>query len=263
MSVPEAAPAARYVFQGREVTLPVVVRDASSSAGTYLVDATAARRLLPGPELDVVEVFPGQALFSIACIDYVDNDLGDYNEVCLALFVRERDDRPLVPYLGSVVDFFTNNLATYILHLPVDQSFTRDAGEGIWGFPKTVQEIDMNDAEGRRACRLVMDGKHVLTVTSFRGGRWSLPDVPMKTYSYIGGRLHETTFVSGATEVGFGLGGTDLVLGEHPIADDLRRLGLPRRALMTVWMGHQHGRFEAPVLSAPSRSAPRASRGPA
>jgi hypothetical protein len=72
----------------------------------------------PGPELDVVEVFPGQALFSIACIDYVDNDLGDYNEVCLALFVRERDDRPLVPYLGSVVDFFTNNLATYICISP-------------------------------------------------------------------------------------------------------------------------------------------------
>src|SRR4029453_8342472 len=124
MSSPEAARAGRFVFQGREVTLPVVVRDASSSAATYLVETTAARALLPGSELDVVEVFPGKALFSIACIDYLDNDLGDYNEVCLALFVRERGDQPLVPYLGTVVDFFTNNLATYILHLPVDQSFT-------------------------------------------------------------------------------------------------------------------------------------------
>lgn len=237
----------RYVFQGREVVLPVVVRDASSFAATYLVDAAAGRALLRGPELDVVEVLPGRALASVACIDYVDNDLGDYHEVCIALFVRRPADAPLVPYLGAVVDFFRNRLATHILHLPVDQSFTRDAGEGIWGFPKTVQQIDFADADGRRRCRLVMDGRHVLTATAARGGRFSLPDMPMTTYSYVGGVLHETTFVSGASEVGFALGGTELELGDHPIADDLRRLGLPRRALMTVWMGHQHGRFEAPV----------------
>ena len=58
-----------YVFQGRTVTMPVEVRDASSGAVTYLVNASVARSLLPGPELDVVELFPGQALFSIAMID--------------------------------------------------------------------------------------------------------------------------------------------------------------------------------------------------
>ena len=237
----------RYVFQGREVTMPVVVRDASSVAATYLVDATAARKLLPGPELDVVEVFPGKALFSVALIDYVDNDLGDYTEVSLAFFVRERSDRPLVPYLGNVVDFFRNRLATYIKHLPVDQSFTRDAGEGIWGFPKTIQQIDFADTEGRRTGKLVMDGKHVLTLASHRGGRFSLPEMPMTTYTYIGGRLHRTTFVAQATEVGFGLGGARLELGDHPIADELRSMGLPRAALMTVWMGHQRARFGAPV----------------
>jgi hypothetical protein len=247
MSAPGAAAEGRYVFQGREVTMPVVVRDAASAAATYLVSAAAARRLLPGRELDVVEVLPGRALFSIACIDYVDNDLGDYHEVSLALFVRERGHGPLVPYLGDVVEFFRNRLATYILHLPVDQSFTRDAGAGIWGFPKTVQQIDFDDTDGRRRCRLAMDGRHVLTYTAGRGGRFTLPDVPMRTYSYLGGRLHATTFTAGATEVGFALGGATLELGDHPIADELRSLGLPRTALMTVWMGHQHARFEAPV----------------
>jgi len=243
---PGVASERRYVFQGREVTLPVVVREASSAAATYLVNASAARRLLPGPELDVVEVFPGQALFSIACIDYVDNDLGDYNEVSLALFVRERGDTPLVPYLGNVVDFFRNRLSTYIVHLPVDQSFTRDAGAGIWGFPKTVEQIELTDGQ-RRTCRLVMAGRHVLTFGAERGGRFSLPDMTMRTYSYVGGRLHATSFTSGATEVGFAIGGASLELGEHPIADELRSLGLPRTALMTVWMGHQHARFDGPV----------------
>ena len=79
-----------YTIQGREVSLPVVVREATSGAATYVVDAAAARRLLPGEEIDVVELLPGKALLSIAVIDYKNNDLGDYNEVSIALFVRER-----------------------------------------------------------------------------------------------------------------------------------------------------------------------------
>lgn len=237
-----------YVFQGRTVTMPVEVRDATSGAVTYLVSAAAARALLPGPELDVVEVLPGQALFSIAMIDYRDNDLGDYNEVSLAFFVRRKGESPAlgVPFLGSVVDFFKNALATWIWKLPVNQSFTCEAGSGIWGFPKTVEQIDFEDAGGRRTCRLVMDGQHVLTLSVPRRGSRTLPEAPMTTYSYIGGALHRTTFTASSTGVGFGLGGADLILGTHPIADTLRQLGLPRAALMNVWMEHQRARFDGP-----------------
>ncbi|HWP64806.1 MAG TPA: acetoacetate decarboxylase family protein [Candidatus Limnocylindria bacterium] len=241
-----------YVFQGRPVTMPVVVRDASSAAATYLVSTAAARRLLPGPELEPVELLPGRALFSIAAIDYRDNDLGDYNEVSLAFFVRARGAPRGIPYLGTLVDFLRNRVATYIWKLPVNQSFTRDAGYGIWGFPKTVDVIDFRDAGGRRECRLVMDGRHVLTFTAHATGSRTLPDAEMVTYSYVGGTLHRTTFTAGASEVGFALGGAELVLGDHPIADDLRTLGLPKAALMTVWMGRQHGRFDAPVPVQPT-----------
>jgi acetoacetate decarboxylase len=244
-SVP-AGHSERRVFQGREVRLPVVVRDAASGAATYLVDAAAARRLLPDPELDVVELLPGRALLVIACIDYRDNDLGDYNEVSLALFVRRRDEPHGIPWLGTAVALAQNRIATYIHRLPVDQSFTCEVGRGVWGFPKTVEQIDFTDDGGRRACRLVMGGRHVLTLSVRRGGTRRLRDVPMITYSYIDGGLHRTRFVSGAEGVGIRLGGAHLELGDHPIAHELRGLGLPRRALMTVWMEHSHGRFEGP-----------------
>jgi hypothetical protein len=237
-----------YVFQGREVTIPVEVRDASSGAVTYLVSAAAARKLLPTPELDVVEILPNQALFSIAMIDYRDNDLGDYNEVSLAFFVRRKGEAPAlgIPFLGSVVDFFRNSLATWIWKLPVDQGFTCEAGSGIWGFPKTVEQIDFEDAGGRRTCRLTMDGRHVLTLGVPRGGTRTLAEAPMTTYTTIDGALHRTRFDASATGVGFGLGGADLILGTHPIADTLRELGLPRAALMNVWMEHQRARFGGP-----------------
>ena len=118
-----------YVIEGRTVTMPVVVRDATSAAATFLVNAAAARRLMPAPALDVVELLPGRALFSIACMQYRDNDLGDYNEVSLAFFVRRRDEPRGVPWLGAAVALMRSRLATWIWKLPVDQAFrSRDRG---------------------------------------------------------------------------------------------------------------------------------------
>jgi hypothetical protein len=239
--------AAHYTFQGRPVTMPVEVRDASSAAATYLVDTSVARSMLPSPDLDVVELLPGRALFSIAAIDYRDNDLGDYDEISLAFFVRERGAPRGLPYLGTLIDFLRGNVATYIWKLPVNQSFTRDAGAGIWGFPKTVDVIDFDDAGDRRRARLVMDGRHVLTLSTLARGSRTIPDAPTTTYTMVDGRLHHTRFTMGSHEVGFALGGAELMLGDHPIAAELRRLGLPKRALMTMWMGRQRARFGAPV----------------
>jgi hypothetical protein len=234
-----------YVFQGRRVTLPCVVREAASGAATYLVRADAARRLLPGDDLDVVEPLPGRALLSLACIDYRDNDLGDYDEISLALFVRPRGEPSGVPLLGPAFRFLRGQLPTFILRLPVNQSFTCEAGCGIWGFPKVVNQIEI--AHGERAvCTWHADGQRVFTFSVPRGGRARMPDQQLVTYTYLDGALHRTRFVSGAEGVGFHLGGAVLDLGPHPIARELQGLGLPKRALMSVWMEHMHGRFEAP-----------------
>ena len=59
-----------YVFEGRKVTLPVIVRKARAAAVTYVVDAGAARALIPSPELEIVEVGPRKTLFTLGVIDY-------------------------------------------------------------------------------------------------------------------------------------------------------------------------------------------------
>jgi hypothetical protein len=233
----------RILIQGRTVELPVVVRDASAATATYLVSAAAARRLLPYDAIDVVELLPGRALLSIAAIDYRDNDLGDYNEISIAFFVRERAEP--AGTLRTARALFRNDLKTYIHRLPVNQSFTCEAGCAIWGFPKTVEEIEFHAGERRHDCTFHADGRHVFSFSTPRGGGRTLPDSTMVTYTRIEGVPHKTRFTSGATDFGVRLGGAELRLGDHPIADELRTLGLPKRAIMTTWMGHMHGRFEA------------------
>lgn len=102
-AIPQARPD-DYLIQGERVRLPCIVRDACSATATWLVSAKAAQALLPGPELEIAEVMPGRGLLSIACIDYRDNDLGDYNEVSIAFFVRRRGEPKGVPYLGAAMD---------------------------------------------------------------------------------------------------------------------------------------------------------------
>jgi hypothetical protein len=235
-----------YVFEGIEVTLPVIVRRARAAAATFVVSAEAARSLLPSDDLTIMEYAPGRTLFTLGVIDYIENDLGDYNEVSMAFYVRPRGVPRGMPYLGAWSDFLTGRASTYIHRLPVNQSFTCAAGRGIWGFPKTIERIDLELASATARCRLEVDGRHVLTLETRRHGSRTLQDSAMKTYSYIDGVLHETAFRSGADGVGFSRGGAGLELGDHPIADELRRLGLPKPALLTVWMEHMRGRFEAP-----------------
>jgi hypothetical protein len=234
-----------YLIQGRTVTMPCIVRDARSATATWLVNSRAARALLPGPELEIAEVLPGRGLLSISCIDYRDNDLGDYNEVSIAFFVRKRGDRRGLPYVGAAMDMMRGLLPTYIIHLPVNQSFTCEAGQTIWGFPKTVDEIDFDTGGDRARCIWNKDGQNVLKLSSPTGGKRDFPEQALCTYSYIDGVLHKTPFVSSAEGLGVRMGGTEIELGAHPIADELRSLGLPKPALMSMWMGKMKGRFEA------------------
>jgi hypothetical protein len=233
-------------IQGKQVSFPVVVREASSGVAMFFVDAAVARSFLPDSKLDVLEVFPGKAVLTISAIDYKVNDLGDYNEVAIAFFVREATDKSCVPYLGDLVSILRGRAATYIRHLPVNQSFTREAGSQIWGFPKTVEEISFAYETQRTSCRLVMDGKLVLDCSFPRRGTGKLKDSLLSTYSYIEGVLHKTLFVSGASGMGQFMSGTSVELGEHPIADELRSLGLPKRPFASAWIEKMHARFDPP-----------------
>jgi hypothetical protein len=214
--------------------MPCVVRDASAGTAIFEVDATAARALVP-TEFDPVETAPGRCQIVLAVIDYRDNDLGDYLEVGITFFVTPAGGSP-------------DDAGTFITHLPVDQQFTCEAGRTIWGFPKSVEEIDVDYTPSSTTCSLQMDGQLVLRLTLPRGGDGEMPPLPMTTYTLIGGRGHRTAFTQGGSgsQVLIGGDGVTLELGDHPVAKELASLGLPAAAEMSTWTEHMQGTFENP-----------------
>jgi hypothetical protein len=218
-----------YEIQGQTVELPVVVRKAKAGVAFFDVDAEAAAAFLPGEAFELA-----QPQLLIALIDYEDNDLGDYLEVGLTLFVRPK---------GAPADGSADG--TFIVHLPVDQSFTCDAGCTIWGFPKTVQEITADHGASSSTWTLTMDGQLVLRITVPRGGSDESPDVAIQTYTYKDGVPHTTPFTQGGTgsQMTFGPDGVSIELGDHPIAKELAAMGLPKPASMAQWTEEMHGTF--------------------
>ncbi len=224
---------ATHTILGQTVTLPVDVRDGSSATVIFDVALDAARALAP-TGFEVVESAPGRAQFALALIDYRDNDLGAYLEVGTILFVR--------PEGGG-------EEGTFITHLPVTEEFTCAAGNRIWGFPKSVEQIEATNTDTTSRWVLTMAGELVLDITVPRGGSDEMPAMPLAAYTLIDGRPHVTRFTQGGSGSGVSMpADVVLTLGTHPIAKELASLSLSAESVvLTTWTEHLQARFEEPA----------------
>lgn len=208
-----------WQIQGRRLAFPVRITEAAAACGTYLVRTDRARRLVEGTGLELVSVAGRTPLF-LALIDYRVNDLGDYDEVAVAFLARHR-----------------GRTGTYIHQLPVTQTFTMEAGRALWGLPKWLGRAELAIAGRDATCHLADDaGRHVLTA-ALRALPGRLPLPVRGTVSALSPRGDEV-LVSAVrarlSGIRLGRAGT-VVLGEgHPMADELRVLGLTRRPLLTT-----------------------------
>jgi hypothetical protein len=186
---------------------------------------------------------------SIAAVQYTDNDLGPYNEIAVAFVVEPHD--------GSAGgSSMTGDVTTFIHKLPVNQSFTCEAGRDIWGFPKWVTDITFTDRGRRTEAVLIDDGEFVLSLSV---GRGLLPmparELPMSCYSHRDGVLRRTPWTNRVDDARVAPAGAQLELGtRHPMAAELRSLGLPKRPIMSMSVGQLGATFgAAEVVTAAAR----------
>jgi hypothetical protein len=244
----------RYSIQGREVTLPLHVGHARAGIAAYSADAIAVESALP-TGLAPLEVLPGRALVLFQLVEYLDNPLGDYAEGVVASVVRSLDDAtgpvvegPLANVAGPIESLravLGGHHGIFVHHMPVDQSFTLEAGRTIWGFPKTLDTLDLRMSDARAGLRWSTPAGEILELTLPRGGSITVPAGPGTAYTHAAGRTWRTRLTFRGTGARFGPGGARLRLGTHPIADQLRAFGLSRRALFTAWVEHAAMDFEA------------------
>jgi hypothetical protein len=92
-----------------------------------------------------------------------------------------------------------------------------------------------------------MDGRRVLDLSLPRGGTpTSDATTSGVTYTWLHGAAHKTPMTTGGAAVLNPAGApAALELGDHPVADALRSLGLPKPPSLVTWVPHMRGTFGA------------------
>jgi hypothetical protein len=220
---------ASHLIQGRTVGMPVRVRDAEVCSAFYPVRADAARAVIAYSGLDVAEVVPGKAVCVLLFVDYRDGDLDTYHEFGMAFLVRP----PGVP--GSVGLGDLRQAGVFVHWLPVDQSFTMEAGRTLWGFPKELADIELRLDSPYKRCVLRKDGRLVLDLLIKPGAPVPGATVmtPLDAYTHREGVTRRVPWTVRARGARIRPSGALIRLGNHPIAKELSELGLPKRALFS------------------------------
>ncbi|MDG3009865.1 acetoacetate decarboxylase family protein [Rhodococcus sp. D2-41] len=239
-------PGEGYLIQGERVAMPVRIRDANAHAAMYSVPAAAAQRIIDHSGLHVLEYRPGRTVCTVLFVQYVDGDLHRYHEYGVGFLVRPVDGGPIGDGPGDLRTLITGRAGVFIHRLPVNEEFTLEAGRTIWGFPKVMSQIDIerDDAGARGVLRL--DGQLVADLRVRPG----LP-VPggglatsLDAYAHLDGHTRRIPWKLEASGTRMRPGGAELILGEHPWADELRELGLPKRAMFASGIAHVRMTFE-------------------
>ena len=116
----------------------------------------------------------------------------------------------------------------------------------MWGFPKQLAELHHSEGAGRARMAWRDEGSTVLELAvPTTGSRRSGPMAP-PVYSMLDGHPHVGHLHQRYTGVGYHRRGVQFVLGDHPIADQLRGLRLSRRPLLAVSNAHLEFEMSAP-----------------
>lgn len=225
---------------GEQVRMPVEIRQADASSALFLVEVAAARELVAGTGLEPLTVL-GRAVLSLAFVRYVDGDLGPYHEFAFSLMTRQPGRK--------------DSTGAYIHWLPVNQSFTCEAGQSIWGFPKLMADIDIAPVRGGHHCEVRVDGQFVIGLRIADGLRMpgGAGGTSIDAYTSRNGILRRTPWLMNPSRVSGRPGGARIELGDHPISAQLRALGLPKRALFSSRIGALRMTFDDATTVLPTR----------
>jgi hypothetical protein len=162
---------------GEEAWLPLHIQAGRGVVLSGLADLRGLAAHLAPHGLRPIPVAPGRGLVALYNMKYERSDLGGYNDfaICVA---ATRDARPRLPVLGALREY-AGLLAVHapFLHrvlgdrshdllfswkIYVTSDLARRAGREIWGFPKSMADVEVSVTDRSASFSVEEDGQPVL-----------------------------------------------------------------------------------------------------
>jgi Acetoacetate decarboxylase (ADC) len=236
--------ASQYTIAGTVLTMPVKIRKANQHMAMFSVDADAAQQLIDHSGLQVCRYLPGRAIVVLMLMHYIDGDLGQYLEYGTNVMVNPPGSNASGPRA-------LQHARAFIHHLPVDQAFTLEAGQTIWGYPKVMADFTVRN-DRQFGFDVSIDGQLAVGM-EFQPGlpipsAFTSREQVYRTYSHRDGVTRETLGHTSLTGVCSRLGAARVWLGDHSYAKELASLGLPKRALVSSSVANVKMSFDDAVI---------------
>ncbi|SEN01468.1 Acetoacetate decarboxylase (ADC) [Halorientalis persicus] len=216
---------------GETVSVPLSTA-ATVYGAIFSADRGAVADLLPRG-LSPIRATPRRAAVTFLAVEYHrigDDAMKPYDEFSVMFPAVEAGDRS-----WPLASLLTHGASGYVWYLPVTTEPAKALGVDIWGYPKTVAEIDHDDHVAGRRTTVRADGQDVITLDVEK-----TPAIDQvqdgASYTVKDGRLlREPLTLDGKLGAWPYSGQAAWTLGDHPRADRLRELDLGSRALARLW----------------------------
>lgn len=219
----------RRLSTGQTVELPLEC-EFTMVGGVFPAPARRLSAALPD-RLSALRIAPGVGAVTLASIEYhYVGGLDPYDEfaVVVPVVADARTDLPGAQLVGG-------DLGGYVTYLPVTTEASVALGREIWGYPKEVADVAIEDRGAVRRTTVAIDGERVVSL-AVRKGATSERELTTRSYTQLDGRL-----LGGRVELSgeFALKPlsrqASFSLGDHERAEELREFAVRERPLARLY----------------------------
>lgn len=211
----------------RTIHVPVFYYDVMTMSAQFMAPLESIRALLPSRRMHPLRITPWHGVVNISTFAYRDCDLGPYDEVSIGIpFSLDRRS----PLFTGILRKGPDEPKVYVHHLPVTTEIARDAGVEFAAFPKFLASITFEEEGDWLCCRLDQGNRQIFTLACRTGEAFPVPRYRMHPFTIRGDRMLRLEFVLSERQQAASSNPADvrLDLGDHPIAQELRELGITR-----------------------------------
>ena len=229
---------------GTTITLPVEYHKWVMATVAFPVPLHQLRNLLPN-QLSPLRLLPRKGGIVLFSAEYQDaGSLDAYNEVGVMIpALHEADPGRWGVSPLSLFGLGRSYVKAYVQYLPVTTEEARSLGD-IWGYPKEVAKINIEDNNRTRRVSVHSGGEHVLTFEVEHA--WTRQQ-SIDLYPYTGQQANIRARIETHGEYAIRpfSNRASYTLGDHPQADILRSLDIGNRPLSRIYATNLKSRFYA------------------
>ena len=203
----------------------------------FTADTQKLIDLLPSRNLHPLTLPTGRSLYAIAVFNYIDTSIGPYGEVgAIVPVIDGEKPKTFTVTKAMLMESSFPGFGVFVQHLPVTKIEARDAGRGQWGYPKFIASMQFRITPEKFSCKLSEGEQSILKIKMMRKGIYHRENRSLISYSVKNNSLIKTVVpMKSRKRVALYPSGSALKLGDHPVSESIRELGLSKRPIMTVY----------------------------